>query len=72
MSEIRKALEARVTPELHPINLDPYPGTVGEVADEIASFVLELEQAGIANGLAGLVLDALADRLGYRVEGVGE
>lgn len=57
----RRELENRTTPTLHPINLDPYPGTVSEVADEIARFVLELESAGIARGVAGMVLDRIRD-----------
>lgn len=56
---IRKQLREITEPELHPINLDPYPGTVDEVADEIARFVLELEDAGIANGLAAKVRERL-------------
>ena len=53
--KVRRELERRTEPELDPINLDPYPGTVGEVADEVARFVLELEDSGAARGVAGMV-----------------
>lgn len=56
---IRRHLREITEPELHPINLDPYPGTVDEVADEIARFVLELEDAGIANGVLHGVINRL-------------
>lgn len=44
-------LEEKATPELHPVNRDPYPGTVAEVADEFVRAVTELEESGAATNL---------------------
>jgi hypothetical protein len=61
----RALMDAIVSVELHPINHDPYPGTVGDVADEIARYVLKLETEGLALGLARGVRDLLASRTPY-------
>lgn len=67
----RRELERRTEPELHPINLDPYPGTVGEVADEIVRYVLELE-SGPARGLVDEVFSRLVDWRSSRDDGIAE
>lgn len=58
-SYVRREVERVTTPELSHPDLDPYPGTIGDVADEIARFVLELEASGVARGLAGMVAERL-------------
>lgn len=66
-AQVRRDLENATAPELHPINLDPYPATVGEVADEIARFVLELEASGIAHGLSGAVRARITDPAAFGI-----
>lgn len=45
--------------EIVDVPSDPYPASVGEVADEIARYVLELDASGAARGLADKVFEAL-------------
>jgi len=47
----RDLLDEIASVELHPINHDPYPASVSEVADEIARYVIELDTSGVARGL---------------------
>lgn len=51
-----------------PISPEPYPGTVDDVADEIAVFVDELDYAGSARGLRMAVFTRLHDLQRQRVE----
>lgn len=52
-------LEETKIPKLHPINLDPYPGTVAELAEEFARVVTDLEESGTARGILLAVLGLL-------------
>lgn len=69
---VRREVERVTTPELHPVNLDPYPATVSEVADEIARFVVELHESGAAAHLVDRLFDRLADWRSGRDEGIAE
>ena len=54
----RDLVEALISVELSH-DLDPYPASVPEVADEIARYVVELETSGLARGLVNEVRDRL-------------
>lgn len=56
---VRDLLDEIVTPELSRPDLDPYPASVGEVADEIARYVMELDASGVARGLRELLVRRL-------------
>lgn len=62
-SRIADLMHEVTTPELHPTNLDPYPATVEELADEIARVVLDLDASGVARGVLAGVQARLAGRV---------
>lgn len=58
---LREQLVKLTAPRIHPINFDPYPGSTDDVAHEIAIFVNELDDGGIAHDLRALLIAKLTE-----------
>jgi len=65
-------LEEAKTVTLHPINLDPYPATIGELADEFVRAVVDLEKSGVARGIVGQIIDKLRSAYLHASDGWAE